>query len=528
MRTKTNLIGLVILSAVVALSLFVASRTQERVVPIAQATPGIARLNEQAVTTPDRSMPPTSEAHVAGRPEAYFDRELEIDATLEVEPRLCVLRGTVRGPAGRLIDDRQTRVVAVDESGREHGGRIDQGEYVVLDLHPGRYWVRAKGFESRVVGTEQQLTILDGESERRLDLIHAPAQVLEVSVVTRGGKAFDAYGDAWFHASVTVIATTEAPRTLYRGQPLARLGGIRDAAMGTSWGRLVFDSLDSVYVSLMIGQAVVLTEHVPTGVPSVTVTIDAETLTALGAGLRLRVVDGSTGAPIHGAWCDIPGSWRSTDTDGRAAYILCAPGSTQLRIRAAGYEPLKLEIDLPPSETTDLGQVTMRPSFRASGHVSGLNAGAWATISAKRVDSATGRTKAYDASMTIRYRHAFALDLAPAIYVLLAFGGDGRGTRSSANHLVDLRDGSLQDLSIELFPIARVLLRPDGPDWEGADFVVMDGAGLQRTQGTLRGSRPMTLWLPPDDYVLHVQRPGMPALEIPFRASGESVEVPFE
>jgi hypothetical protein len=138
-------------------------------------------------------------------------------------------------------------------------------------------------------------------------------------------------------------------------------------------GRLVVDAEPPVFVSLVARDRVVATERIGQRVDEVAFEVSAETLLSQRAGLRLRLVDGATGAPLGGFSVGLGHaqmrSHRQTDEDGVLEVLDWVPGYAELTVYGREYAALKRELDLPPGIVTDLGDVALTAPVLLSGRI---------------------------------------------------------------------------------------------------------------------------------------------------------------
>jgi len=276
-------------------------------------------------------------------------------------------------------------------------------------------------------------------------------------------------------------------------------------------GVLVAKAERPFFVSLCFGTSVLASESLAAGEDRLTFTLDPRALGEEVATLRLRVLDAS-GEPLPRAEVSLS-FYPASDERVHVGELSPAgileraglrPGTCRVRARTEDAE-LETDVTLVPG-LNDLGELRLERTFALQGLVvdargnplRGEADGGRRDVVVECLcrHPITGElVSAYGVS-TVDAEGAFAGDLEAGEYVLRV-----RGRWVSPNTVVVVPG---EPVELTAVPPTPLILRLDAGDWSGFGFGIFDAADRPVAQGTLRGTAPLQLGLPPGSYELRL------------------------
>lgn len=458
-------------------------------------------------------------------------------AAVDKEPLTCILRGTLFGPDGAPAPTERGHVVALNRDGVRHASGVDQGAYALEGLIPGRWWVTGTSGESEV---ELEITVLPNQAEYLLDLTLPPAWIIDLFLSVEDGGAFrPASVPRELANSLAIVATPKAPGEWLAGEGIVRVRPPFRVVVERPWGRLMLGERDSVFVSLVLHEAVLATQRLERGEGEARFVVPGDLARSVSAKLRFRLVDEFSGEPLPGVTCLIRAgeSMHVQPTDERGTVVLahCAPGLVELQLTHQSYHDAHHEVRLSRGEEVDLGDLYMGRGPAFAGRILGDPPFDRVGIRSGPYDPKTGRIE-FDptVSRSVDAAGRFELSLTEGTWGVAAIDRSSAAPRGSFPVILDVVGEVPSDvfgeaarrIELELLPAVRVVVQAPRDEWAGVPFAIVDEAGVEHAGGVLAQS-PHSENLPQGDFVFRAIGPDG-WLELPFRAEGVFVNVPIE
>jgi RNA polymerase sigma factor (sigma-70 family) len=456
--------------------------------------------------------PPSSPAPPAELGDA---REPSLAAPLVAE---VLVSGSVLDPDGAPVDEAWVQLE--DEQAHMLQAQGSSGSWAVSGLHPGRWSLRAsaRGFAR----LRRELVVPGDVAEQREDIVLEPALSLCIQVLDEHGQAL-----VPLEGGLLAVATQDPPRAGtfgVRSDPneLFRAGNL------ASWSPNPEDSevppgcyallrLDvglPVHVSLLQRDAIVATELVSEPVEELIMRIDRAELARRLGGVRLRFVDGASGAPAVGRGIlqgysgigTITGSGGTpTDDAGRVLLEGQPPGLAWLHFVGEGYARSTRCVRVPEGRIEDLGDVPVWPPATLRGRV--LDESGESTEALLQWAPRAELRHALDVNaLHFSRRGTFELAGVARAPLWLLVSAKGRARQVLA---VDASSGLVEGLEIRLGAGTRVVLR-HGREGFGRQATIVDASGA-----------PLGSWSLGDQATVALLAPGRYELLV---GSGERVE----
>ena len=401
---------------------------------------------------------------------------------------------------GLGLDGRDPRVTMLDDSSRRVGmSSIDsEGVYRISGMTAGAWTLHAD-----VPGYwpwTRDILLLDGERERRIDLVFEAYERLRTRIEIRFAEPVDdpfggltAFQDGGSGVSLLRAIVTKAapPNVLAEG-----VGDENDDALTRSIrGQADFEQPDlyvredefelhcrlPAYVSAVVGNSVVRTERVESAENTVVLDVSPNEIDDARFGqIRFRVIDDKGQVPAGGLHLAM---WRNLDwaaplpwsASGEVHVRRLLPGPLGIEIRAHGYART-LRLAVTPGMDLDLGEVRLEPAARIRGEVVDEDGSpAWAELQCIELSRARD-----DASMSGLAREMYATDergrfelpsMARGRYVLRA-QDRGAIVRASGPIVVSTATGSVDGLRITLSRTIDVVVHLGGSGDSGCTVLV--------------------------------------------------------
>lgn len=409
-----------------------------------------------------------------------------------VEPRAAETAGAFGIVAHGVVREVQGSPIATASVSFVRDGEYTSGEtlrtgaFAVADLTRGGYELRvkAKGFVEHAAEVE-----LDGRAWQRFEVVLEPWTVVKVRFVAPGGGAFSENDLPWRRGEEPEVVATVEP--LERDLPLAERPAYRRISVG-EWasvngyegnellslkaagfaGELRLQREPPLHAALLRGSALLATRPIEAGQSELTFEIDPETVRKRSGEVRLRLLDGVSGAPLAGAQLRLrigPSQGMSVKTDeaGVARFERVPPGLGLLVSSVAEREQLGLDLRVPPGATVDLGDLVLSPLAAITGRVLDehgqpvtnasidwweLDRRSIAPLCSARLNAATNGEGRFTLRGAGRHRYALVAQ---------------RGYRFAAYAAIDARHGDPEEVVLRLAATTKVRLprasrAPDG------------------------------------------------------------------
>ncbi|MCE9592614.1 MAG: hypothetical protein K8S98_00335 [Planctomycetes bacterium] len=520
----------VVLALLVALAfILIAWWKRERANDSSASPPAAAHAPSESLAASDFHSPepvalrsPAEVAAESQTPEVVF---VASDAAPPIPIRLY---GVVLPAEGRSSLSRAPTVLVTDQMGVMVTSEADaRGSYSVSDLAPGRHWVQvyssADG-NARVVVDLERAT-----PERRLDLpLVLPPEIL-VRAVDRAGRPINGF-------DMLAVATLEAP-----GEWLEDLTGGSNNPFGVGhfWqsgyggpqlpdgfiGRVLLDVEPPVFLSLVHYQRVVATQRVDKGQKEVEFVLDRDAPVLQTASLRFRLIDAESNAVIAATMVSISGTGSRLlrPTDGVVNAVGLAPGLYEISARAQGHERLDRRLRLEAGSENDLGDVPLGRECWITGNVVDTEGNCvQQKLTVAHVDRATGLPlpALVIRGIEVEDDGSFLISgLSRDVYALRCGGRDG--TWAETTTFIDVTEGSVDGVRIELAVGVPVVLSAADERWSSARFRIFDANKAFVLSTRFWFHAPQRVLLAPGRYTLETTLAGAEPKRVEFTLEHE-------
>ena len=278
-----------------------------------------------------------------------------------------------------------------------------------------------------------------------------------------------------------------------------------DAADGT----LLLDVPAPVHAALLFRHLLVAQQPVAAGQDELVFSVDPAAIEARCGSLRMRLIDGVTGAPVSDAWVDVSSAsssgerMRQPDAEGRVLVTRIPPGLARVTVGSGQREMLQFVVAIPAGNLIEIGELALLPALEFEGRL--LDAGG-AGVAGRVEWTALDRPRAR--GTTADWRNAatgedgrFTIRAAAGQYLLTASCPD----RRAAHAIVDLRAGTSTPIELLVAPATRVRVTASGDPLRGYALEFFDAAGrLAAARRIDARRRERLLHLLPGRYVLEI------------------------
>ena len=282
------------------------------------------------------------------------------------------------------VAPRPTHVVIASKAGDAREMDVDgDGSFEFADLRPGAWhlFATAAGRLARRMDFE----IGPAETGKSLDVTLEPSKQLKVKLSTPDGAdlleavAKDPNLAEGFQPIPFATRSAPGPRTPdLQTDPERRFAcgswrgreQVDEKTAGDASGILELSDELPLHVGVSVRGVVVEERAVQPGTDEVVFVVPLEKIRAIASGVTLRLVSGSDGHPIAGAWVDVaefPGA--TTSEDGSVEIASLAPGLRMLRYGADGMERRCEWTRVEPGKRTDLGVRELDPATPIHGRI---------------------------------------------------------------------------------------------------------------------------------------------------------------
>ena len=391
------------------------------------------------------------------------------------------------------------------------------GRYGIAGLRAGEWQLvlRADGFRQRTWSV-----VLDTRTEQVEDIVLQRAPTLQVFVAMADDTPFPDLGRSSLR-NLWVVATTDPltgdlPPTdtghhgdvgIGRFEPAGGLGAPprTDGRFGDLW----LDEDPPANAALVLGHVVLAEAPIAAGQTELRFVVDPAALRATLATVTMRLIDGTTGAPITtGAIARLRGllAMGAPGDDGRVTFEGVLPGIHELQVDAGKERERWIEtFRVGRGAAVDLGELRLQPALQLRGRV----------LSTSGEPAAGARLLWTDLDLTSRpHRVAerrfagaddegrFALvGIGARRYLLVALLDGSVGTT-----VVDLRGGPPSDVEIRLRAGATVRVEAPSGTLDGYTVTLLDAEGVLVAAARITPREPrVTLIGPIGRYTLVVQ-----------------------
>lgn len=352
-------------------------------------TAAITRTDDKAHS--DAPSPPSSPQ------QASAQEPTRATTTSLIDPEIGILLyGVVRYEEGtpaescRIWLEKEDGSIQTTQFGRN-------GAYSALGLTPGSWTLHADQEGYQPVETSIEL---DREAQVRQDLVLRPSLRVRVAVVTPDGTSFDPEkAGAPEHAvardfGITAVATPFDPGDILPGITRGTAARYGIGSFTPRTPREPLPELDErycgyleiraplpVYVSAVVGGAVLETVRLDRAVDEVELVVPPDAYHATLGGLRLRLIDRDTRQPLTGVrighgHAGRASSGPATDDNGVWELAPIPPNIIHVDIYSHEHEWMSRNFKIRPGETRE-ETIELSPRRRISGHI--LNADGSAT-----------------------------------------------------------------------------------------------------------------------------------------------------
>jgi hypothetical protein len=432
------------------------------------------------------------------------------------ERTAALLHGAIVTRAARADGERGAYVTLL--RGDEQVGFANLGSgsaYAFAGLAPGRYTLMAAIPDQLPLERE-----VDVRAPRtRCDLEPQPAWLLRVDAVTPGGEPLlpefaKVVGPGLAHRCFAAIAQpADAP--LAGDLPPTDLASVR-GGIGEFSGDLPFEGPPlprssvgmlalppdaPVAVTLLLRSTRLATELAQPGQGVLTFVLTADALKSRLARIRLRVVDGRTGAAASTARVGFSDAQtgaqqKPVDADGRIVVEHLKPGRLRMTVAVEGLAAPPVEVEAPAGGDLDLGDVVLQPTRDVA--FAFEPADVEVALRCIPLDAPSHAALRAAALRTGRAHGTASLRLYPGRYAALAGSAAGAA-------LVEFDTRALPEgpLRIVLRPTPPLVLKNEvGPGF--ASLVLRNPQGIVVAQHQLTGRWQTKLWLPAGEYTAEV------------------------
>ncbi|HEX5051279.1 MAG TPA: carboxypeptidase-like regulatory domain-containing protein [Planctomycetota bacterium] len=346
------------------------------------------------VSPPPATAPPEPAAAEVAPGPAPGAAPVEREAAAPAVPELAagdalgiLVTGNIRSTDGTPVDG--ASVYYRRDREYHSGDAAAPGVYAVAGLQPGEWQLtcRAEGF-----GNHEASCTLDARAFQQIDIELTPSYVVRVKVQGADGKSIMGdlakqamFGMPYVVATETPLAgdlpITEQTRLLRFGLGewvgFYEMGQNADAKLREQgWcGELRLGRAPPVAASLLLRSSLLRSQRIEPGQKELVFTLELDDVLAKFGTVKLRLLDGVTGAPIAGAGVRVStaqggGSFGKTGEDGRTVIERVLPGLGCLELmQSKEHESLWRYVRVPSGGVADLGDVTLSAMVKITGVV---------------------------------------------------------------------------------------------------------------------------------------------------------------
>lgn len=445
------------------------------------------------------------------------------------DPLGLVLHGTVCDQDGTPLTS-----WVVDLSSTDPGSSLqqralgsDSSTWSMSGIPPGDYRVRCQARGCQTVDEVVTLSSSPRVQRRDFRLLRSLAITVRFDVPAEQRAAL-------IHDRHAVLATAEElperiPILPGGNIPFSTLGSWRPNYAGVGGkvhaGQIELQRAPPLYLSVFLGPIRLQSRHLAEMCDEITFTIDEQQLRRAVGGLRLRLIDASTGLPVVNAFVKVDDLGTSPNAQGVVEIGTLAPGQRDLTVWTQNrYAAVSRSIEIRGGERLDLGDIQLQASRSLRGTV---------------VDESGQGVVAHVHVVSLRDPAAPVMSSVPYAQSREDGGFDLAGVGDGA-HLVRAvlanrermgwaiaENGTPAELRIVMQPTFPVLLTGKLAPYGECRATVRTAMGQALQVERLMGSSPGRLRLPAGTYLLDVSRDGRDRrLSFTVTQHGATVEVP--
>lgn len=342
-----------------------------------QPRDALARLRVLAVTDAQGRYEVTGlprnwllDARFAYRCDGYAVGEASFEApalgeALELPPVSLVRPGAI---SGRVTRSGRGIAGAVAFTGRGEGQREvtgPDGEFVLRDLRPGRYRVKARYGTMPLAVADETVEVTAGAEVGPIELALPAGRTINGRVVTPDGAPIDdalivvrGMRGAAFYSGADGTFTLETPRQQVELQVFAD-------------PELIVQKTETVPLS-RVGEVVIEMPMVPWGSVNAKVFGLPGPRPVAGGILRLEPLDGSSDVPDRHWQRKVLARWVAM-SGGELRLLRFPAGHTRLTLQCPGFAPYVREVRVSREEVVDLGEILLGTGAKVLGVVTGAD-----------------------------------------------------------------------------------------------------------------------------------------------------------
>jgi len=453
-----------------------------------------------------------------------------------------VLTGRLTNASGKDFRTLRGQMRITDARGNAKMAPIDGDTYAIDGLAPGAIdiGVEAPGFR-RVA---RAVTLDEHETEHREDFALDPAWTIAVQFMASDGRNFldrELERQLLSGERLWAIATEDEPSgqlapgvSRYRSKRshwMARAGSeekLPGDSTSDCYGILDVDGAPPIYVSAVLLDRVVATRLVPASIDKLTIEIPLDRLNAITCGVKGRVIDGSTLAPVPSAMVSLllGSQVQQFQTDAAGAFSGDGlfPGIYTLSIvRVPEYAIDIRRIQLAPALQNDLGEIPLQPAITLRGRcIDAKGRAAQADVElSPYLPEHRFETSSSEFGVTTDADGRFAIGTCgPRVYVLrvgpsrngVVNPPEWRGRRV----VVDLTKGPVDDLVVSVHAAVDLILRPAADSVRTLPYWIFAPDGILASRGSFADSGVARERLAPGSYQLLLGEEASIVRQIPF------------
>ncbi len=527
------LVGLLSLLSLTLVVMFAARRASP---PIERQSPEAGKTGEAPELpsyAPPRPATPDDEAEDVDAQETeialpgpaasnpgVFDESDPVDG----EPLGTVLYGLVIYEGATPRPGREAHLLVVDEAGTRTNHKVGaDGRYSIAGLTEGRWWIQAGclGFES-----ERQAVTFDEEDRvLRQDFTLRSSIRIRIKLEGPNGQSlremFDDPANAdlgGLYRNLVPVATLEPPGARFtevigsHNNPFGvgqfwESGFVFDNLGPGYMGIVLLDEPPPVYMSLVNYHNVLETKPVGPGTEEVVFRITPDLLRGSSGGVTFRVLDARTSEPIEGASPMLSNSRSArplragTDAEGRITIEGRPPGDYDLLIRQQGYASFRERVRVEAGEILDLGDFRLEEERTVSGvALDPSGAPVSVKVSLDRLHD-SGKVERFASRNSGRDGSFQMSGLSPARYRMQVADGEN----VSHAQIVDLTNGSIEGLTVEVTPSERLVFEPGELPFRALEYSIVNSLGIPVAGRRFYADTPIPVMLPAGRYVARVR-----------------------
>ena len=483
--------------------------------------------------------------------------------------------GNLRDPSGRPIVTDHGTIWCRTVSGTD-ATEVKEGAYRLDGLEPGEV-----GLESQVHGYRRQLkrfVLGPRELEHREDFVLEPNWYLDVQISTPDGRALDpgsarelvTGGQLRFAVSETPPPEHWTPGSTEERRARRLVGDhFGNPIVAESFSRLMILGDPPIYLSVDVCSVVLASIRLETRVDRARLVVPLDRLASLRGSFTCVLLDKESGMPFAQGHARLSPVYSSVggyvderleaDPSGRIRRENLFPGRYTLSLRGERAAPyVRAAVSNTPvpntqgaapttwsardvrsfvlgqGEDVDLGTIELDPSQHVAGRfvdAKGQPVDGRASIRPLSLDdpvdpSVLGADMEVGDLQSDAHGGFVRNGLGKERYVLVANGklrGNPKGDLLVGIAVVDLREGSVDDLVVTLETAQRFCIRPETEEAKDFVFRLADAAGVPFARGAL--AQPCNFWLAPGSYCALVGPDVAHFREIPFTLGAEAMTI---